>query len=283
MYLHSESRMNRQWSVESEPVSAGGSLAFSEEARSELLAWGEHIAKTRGCGDCHGEDLGGGIFADDMPVMRLSGSNLTPAGIGGKYDDADWMRAIRHGIGPDGKGLLFMPSYEYYYMSDEDLAALIVYLKSLPPVERTLEENAVGPVGRVLFTAGKLPLLAAEIIEHEAPRPAAPPKAATMAYGEYLSKGCIGCHGEGFSGGPIPGVPPSWPEAANLTPDRETGIGRWSREEFVVAFTRGLRPDGRRMEPLYMPWPNFAEFEKDEVEAIWMYLQSLDPKAKGGR
>ncbi len=307
VYFQSQSRLNRVYSVSPPPVRAaaaapspnggeglpagriGGGVETDSDANrasapdAGLVAWGEHIAATRGCGDCHGADLGGAVFAEAMPVMRLIGSNLTPGGVGATYSDGDWVRAIRHGVGPDGKGLLFMPSYEYYYLGDEDLAALIAYLKSRPAVTRELPGSAVGPVGRALLVTGKLPLLAAEMIDHDGPRPTAPPKGATVAYGEYLAAGCTGCHGADFSGGPIPGVPPEWPPAANLTPDPETGIGRWSRADFLAAVTEGRRPDGRQLQPQFMPWPNLARFQPDELEALWMYFQTVESRPFGGR
>ncbi len=261
-----------------------GAGDVEKDPMAELLAWGKHIATTRGCQDCHGEDLGGGVFADAMPVMRLAGPNLTPGGVGSAYSDADWVRAIRHGVGPDGRGLLLMPSDEYYYLGDRDLAALVTYLKSLPPVARELPESRLGPAGRALLVAGKFPLPAATRIDHEGPRPVAPPKGATVAYGEYLAMGaCTGCHGPTLSGGPIPGAPPEWPPAANITPDPETGIGSWSRENFMAAMTRGVRPDGRQIEPRFMPWPNLARLEPDEKEALWLYLQTVEAKPFGER
>ena len=193
IYFQTQSRINRVYDVQPAPVSeAAFSVSFMDgagmwdggavgegaegaDSRSDILRWGEHLSVTRGCIDCHGEDLGGAVFADEMPVMRLSASNLTPGGVGAGYSDADWARAIRHGVGPDGKPLLFMPSYEFYYLGDSDLAALMAYLKSLPAVTRELEENKVGPLGRVLFMAGQLPLVPAEMIDHEGPRPTAPP------------------------------------------------------------------------------------------------------------
>jgi mono/diheme cytochrome c family protein len=279
VYLRTNARMDRIYDVNPEPVV----LAQNGGVTEDLLAWGEHIATTRGCTDCHAGDLGGGIFADDMPVFRLSASNLTRGGIGARYSDADWVRAIRHGIGPDGQPLLFMPSWEYYFLGDEDLAALIVYLKSLPAVSRTLPESRVGPLGRILYLTGKLPLLPAEMIEHDGPRPRTPPRGASVEYGAYLAVGCTGCHGMGFSGGKIPGVPPSWPEAANITPHWETGIGGWSQEDFVRAMREGRRPDGTELRAAYMPWPNMGQLHDDELEALWLYLQVVEAKAFGGR
>ena len=309
VYLATSSRMDRVYHVNPGPVQilaatlepggddaghAGGGpngadlrgAAREASAGRDLasaLAWGEHIATTRGCTDCHGEDLGGGLFADAMPVFRLYGSNLTPGGVGSDYSDGDWIQAIRHGIGPDGKPLLFMPSYEYYFLGDRDLAALILYLKSLPPVTRELPRNTVGPVGRALFMVGKLPLLSAELIDHDAPRPATPPRGATVEYGAYLAKGCIGCHGETLSGGPIPGVPPEWPAAPNLTRDPDTGLAGWSREDFFRAMREGRRPDGTQLRAEFMPWPNMGKLHDDELEGLWMYLEMLEARPFGRR
>lgn len=278
VHFRTEPRLTRVYEVDPGAVV----LATADNGQDEAMAWGRHIAVTRGCMDCHGDDLSGAVFADAMPVFQLLGSNLTGAGVGGEYSDEDWVRAIRHGVGPGGKPLLFMPSQEYYFLGDQDLAALILYLKNVPPVPRDFRENKVGPLGRVLFLAGQLPLIPAELIDHDAPRPATPAKGRTVAYGEYLAVGCTGCHGADFSGGNIPGVPPEWPEASNITPHQETGLGSWAQADFIRAMREGVRPDGTELQTEYMPWPNMAEFEDDELDALWMYLEGLEPKELGG-
>jgi mono/diheme cytochrome c family protein len=254
--------------------------------RSEaaVLDHGKHLLNTRGCRDCHGEDLGGTVFIDDPALGRLIASNLTSGkgGVGAAYDDADWIRAIRHGVGPEGRALLFMPSYEYHPMDDDDLGALIAYLKSVEAVDRELPGTKVGPLGRALFLAGELPLLSAEMIDHTAPVPQAPPRAATAEYGRYIAVTCVGCHGQGYSGGRIPGTPPVWPAAANITP-HETGLASWTFEQFDTVMRTGVRPDGRQIEPEFMPWSNFAHLTDEEMEAVWLYLATLDPVPAGNR
>ena len=93
-------------------------------ADPDAIFEGRRLATTRGCVDCHGPDLGGNIVVDDPMVGLISGSNLTSGGVAARYDDAAWQRAIRHGIGFDGRPLFLMPSHEYYPMSDADLGAL---------------------------------------------------------------------------------------------------------------------------------------------------------------
>jgi len=147
MYMFSERRLNRTYAISPE------SVPISIDATT--LARGEHLARTRGCTDCHGDNLAGGVFLDDPAIGQLFASNLTSGqgGIGARYTDADWVRAIRHGVGPDGKPLLFMPAQEFYYLSDEDLGALISYLKTIPAVDNILPQNSVGPIGRIMSTS----------------------------------------------------------------------------------------------------------------------------------
>jgi len=242
---------------------------------SAAVARGRHIATTRGCGDCHGSALAGSTAIDDPMIGTLRAPNLTPGGVGGTYDNADWVRALRHGIAPDGTPLVFMPSFEYYYLSDDDLGALIAYLKQLPPKGHTLKEPSLGPMGRLMMVQGSGNFqLSAARIDHDAPRPEAPPPGPTAAYGEYLSHSCVGCHGQDLTGGPISGAPPSWPPAANITPHAE-GIGSWSKPDFVEAMRDQVRPDGSNIDSV-MP-ADMGKMTDEELTALWKYLQTVEP------
>ena len=174
-----------------------------------------------------------------------------------------------------------MPSYEYYFLSDEDLGALIAYIKSVDPVDKVIADDSIGPLGRVLFLAGQLPLIPAEDIPHAAPRPAAPKPGVTVEYGKYVAISCFGCHGEGFSGGPIPGVPPDWPPAKNLTPGGD--LANWTEEEFINTLRTGVTPSGYELDSQYMPWPLAAQMTDEELQALWLFLQSLPAKETGNR
>ncbi len=277
VYLVSNARINTTYAF------TPSSVAVPTD--SAAIVYGEHVATIRACLECHGENLGGKLFIDAGPVVKLYASNLTTGrgGVGASYSDVDWVRAVRHGVGPDGKPLLFMPSQEFYPLSDEDLGALLAYIKTLPPVDNELPANSVGPVGRVLYLSGQLPLVPAELIDHEAPRAEPPAPGVTPAYGRYLAVTCTGCHGEGFSGGKIPGTPPEFIPATNITPDPETGIGNWTEADFIRALREGRRPDGAELNATYMPWPLLAKMTDDELRAIWVYLQTLPPKPEGGR
>lgn len=276
VYGLSEARMRRAYPVEPS--------AFAIPTDAESIAMGKHLLTIRGCHDCHGADYAGQVFLDAAPG-RLVATNLTrgEGGVGGRYSDADWVRAIRHGIGPDGRSLIFMPSYEYYPISDEDVGRMVAYLKSLPPVDNSLPASTVRPLGRALLLAGALPLLAAEQVDHTATRRPAPPPGPTPEFGEYLASGCVGCHGFGLSGGKIPGTPPDFPPATNITPDPETGIGGWTEADFFRALREGLRPDGSQIDPV-MPWRTAtSHMTDDEIRALWLYLQTVPPQPVGTR
>lgn len=277
VFALSSRRINRTWDV---PV-----VTISTSTDSATIAHGAHVARIRGCLDCHGEDLGGGVFADAMPVMRLTASNLTVGenGVGSTYTDEDWVRAIRSGVASDGSALLYMPSYEYRALGPEDLGALVSWIKSRPPVDAEPSEQVVGPLGRVLFLAGQLPLLPVEMIDHSESSFEQPEATVTVEFGAYLAASCVGCHGEGLSGGTIPGVPPEWPQAANITPDMETGIGGWTEEDFLRLAESGVRPDGRSIDPQYMPWPSIGAMTEDERRAVWLHLRSVPGAPEGNR
>lgn len=251
----------------------------------ELVATGARLLRVRGCVDCHAADLGGKVVIDDPMVGRIWGTNLTggQGGVAHQYDDQrDWIRAIRHGVGPDGKPLVFMPAHEFYPIGDNDLAAIIAAIEAVEPVDRDIPSFRSGPISSLLFTLGRMPLLPVRLIDHTAPRPTAPEPAPTAEYGGYLATGCIGCHGETYAGGRIPGSPPSMPTPANITPDRETGIGTWSRDDFFRVMREGVRPDGREVNE-FMPVALTREFTDMELDAMWLYLRSIEAKPFGER
>jgi mono/diheme cytochrome c family protein len=243
-----------------------------------LIERGRHIAATRGCTDCHTADLGGQVFIDDPGVALVSATNLTrgAGGVGARYGAAEWERAIRHGVGADGRALAVMPSAEYFSMGEEDVTALIAYLQSLPPVDRELPARKLGPVGRTLLAFGLFPPFPAEVIDHTAARPATPPIGETVEYGRYLASLCAGCHVDGFAGGKASG-PPGSPPAANLTPHPTAGIGAWSEADFFRSLREGRRPDGTEIQNEFMPWRSFAGMTDTELRALWLYFRSLPP------
>jgi mono/diheme cytochrome c family protein len=268
VYGISEYRIGRRYDVPA--------VTLSLRDDSATVARGQHIATIRGCIDCHTGNLAGGKFIDVPLLGTVYASNLTRGknGAASFFTDADWDRAIRHGVKPDGKPLLVMPAQEFTALSDEDLAAVVAYLKSVPPVDTEPRENRVGPLGRFLEVAGKAIVVPASHLDHSAPRPPAPPAGPTAEYGAYLITACSGCHGEKLSGGPVPGSPPETPPALNLTPDPATGLGKWTEADFTRAVREGKKPDGSDVRAP-MPVKLTAQLTDDEIHALWLYLRSV--------
>jgi mono/diheme cytochrome c family protein len=202
VYARSEYRLRATFDV---PEHAPLRLA----ADSVTLARGRRVADVRGCTDCHGARLEGRVLMDNPLVGRLAPPNLTAGrgGRGGELVPADWERAVRHGVRRDGRSLFVMPAQDYNGLSDEDLAALVSYARTVPSVDNAPPTSRLGPLGRVLFVAGKLPAAPAEIVGHARPHPTAVVAAATPQYGAYLAATCAGCHNERFTGGAHAGGP----------------------------------------------------------------------------
>ncbi len=251
---------------------------------SATLARGAHLVTAVGkCVDCHSADFGGKVFIDDPALGRVSATNLT-AGRGGvlaQYTDAELARAIRHGIKRDGRGALIMPSDDWITLADEDVGAIISYIRSMPAVDRELPPTELRAVGRTLLTVGQLPIIPAERIDHSITARVSMPIDSSVAYGKYMADvgGCTGCHGPGLSGGKIPGTPPDFKPASNLTPD---GIGRLTDTELESVLRTGRRPDGSELDAL-MPWRYTALLTPVEMRALIRYLRTVDAKPFGGR
>jgi mono/diheme cytochrome c family protein len=271
LYMLSGRSLDKRWEVTAAPLPI--------PSDSATLARGHHLVTTRlACVDCHGQDLGGAVAVDGMPFGRFVGSNLTPAGVGANYTDADWVRAIRHGIRPNGKSLVFMPSEIFNQLGAEDLSAVIAYLKSVPAVTRSLPATELGPVGRMLVATNKAPIVIARLIDHNAPIPQMPTEGETAEYGRYLvaSGGCMACHGKNLSGGKFAGGPDD-PPATNITP---TGIGSWSEADFFRAFREGKRPGNTDINP-FMPWKTMGGMTDSELRAIFLFLKTVPPRPHG--
>ena len=273
-YIVSERRIAQTYTIADE------ALTLPTDAAG--LAEGQRLVIMRGCTDCHTPDLGGQVFIDDPMLGVIATANLT-SGQGSAtaaYTIADWERAIRHGVGPDSRGLLVMPSYEYAGLSDEQVAQMIVFLQTVPPVDRVPAEPILKPLGRALFLMGQLPLMPAELVDHDVAHDASVPARASTEYGAYLSTTCTGCHQRNLAGGAVPGSAPGDPRSANLTP--AGNLANWTLDDFKTALRSGMTPEGKVLDPAVMPWPIAAQMTDVEIEALWLYLQSLPPQLPAG-
>jgi mono/diheme cytochrome c family protein len=248
------------------------------------------------CNDCHANftaypkgtpletmaPAGGLRF--DLPIGALYTPNITSDAETGiqKLTDEEIARTLRYGVGSDGRAVLdFMP---FHNTSDEDLTAIISYLRTIPPVKNKVPAMEYNLLGRVV----KAFMLKPTGPDGEVPKSVQP--GPTVEYGKYLAHNvanCYGCHtdrdmmtgafiGAPFAGGPkldIPGKPGLFFVPRNLTPDPRTGhIFKWSEEDFIARFRQGKKyPDSP------MPWEPFGKMSDDDLKAIYRYLRSVPP------
>ena len=128
---------------------------------------------------------------------------------------------------------------------------------------------------------GAIPLTA-DMVDHHADHPRLPPPTgATVEFGAHLAQPCTGCHGVSFTGGTIPGGPPDWPDAANLTPHPE-GLAGWELAQFDELMRRGKRRDGSNIaSPMFEIRELGVNMTETEMEAMFLFFQSLEPRPTG--
>ena len=275
IYMISQQHWNTIYDLSSEIVEVSNDPV--------IIAHGKHVATIRGCVDCHGANLGGTIFLEDPMVGRIVATNLTTGagGIGQEYSDEDMVRATRKGVKKNGKPALFMPSHEYKLLHQSDMNALISYIRSVEPVDNILPENKISlPMRAMYVIGGEVALFPARLIEQTLPMPIEEP-VTVLEKGQYLATTCIGCHGSNLSGGNIPGVPPHWPSASNLTPAGP--LVAWSEAEFFNVMREGITPDGRQLEAEYMPYQIFGYMTDQELHALFAYLKTIPTYPTGIR
>ncbi len=263
LYVSGNARLAKKYKVAPESVAIPSDPASLQLGKK----WATSL-----CTECHGADLAGKSMVDDQTIGYMAAPNLTSGegGSGSEMTDADWILTIRHGVDPEGRALLGMPSMNFYYLNDRDLGAIIAYIKTVPPVNNEFAEPDLSFIGKVLLGAGAFgkDILSAETIAHTGPRPAVVTPADSRVYGEYLVRieGCRDCHGENLTGGKSP--EPGARHAPDITSNGF--IRTWSQEKFV-SDARTLRGKG-------MPWSILKPLDDTELKAMLLYLQSLPPK-----
>jgi mono/diheme cytochrome c family protein len=244
---------------------------------------GRYLYSTRGCAECHGADGAGRTVIKDGGMLVIA-PNITagPNGATANYQTADWVRTIRHGIKPNGHPVMVMPSEDYARLTDADTAALIAYVKQLQPVSGNRAVIELPTPVKAMYAFGFIKD-ASEKIDHTL-APAQPVAAAvTVEHGAYMANACIGCHGATLSGGRIPGSPPAWPPAANLTPGRGSAMARYPTPESFIAMLRsGQRPDGKPVSQV-MPFASLRQMNDTDARALYAYLKTVPPLEAGRR
>ena len=248
-------------------------LIDSAPSDSLSIARGDHLTAILACRDCHSDDLSGMVL--DEPPFLVTPSNLTTGegGIANSRTDADLDRAIRYGVKKDGAAVFpIMPSKFYHHLSDEDVGAIIAYLRSLPPVDNVLPASHLKTLGKLLVGAGAWDYT--EYVSTSAHRTATPPKAVSVEYGEYLAKiACMFCHGETLVGGVE--LDPNAP----IPPDI-SGAGGWPIDLFDKAVRQGIGSAGNELHE-FMPSRHFAKMSDAELNALHEYFKSILPTGTG--
>jgi cytochrome c553 len=254
-------------------VYALSSRAMSRAARVEIppftmplptdsasLAEGERIAFTRGCTGCHGAQLEGKVFFSEPGIATLAASNLTK--LTRVATDAELERAIRHGIGRDGRALLAMPAEMYRVLTDEDVARVIAWIRTLPEMPDTLPPRALGPLGRVGLVTGEFRpsryYIATETIPPVPEDPA-------LSAGHYVAwSSCTECHG-GTLEGDGAGTPALMPMAVAYT-----------EEEFAHFMKTGEAKGGRELPMMSgVARGRLSHLLPAEVASLQAYLRTL--------
>ena len=268
LYFMGNARLNRTYDFPPSDI-----VLPTDEAS---LEFGRHRAESL-CQGCHGEDLSGvNNWFDGGPLGTIDSANLTAGdgGVGKEYtSDEDYVRAIRHGVDPEGKPL-FMPAVvSTSNLSDEDLGAIIAYVKTVPPVDHKTNGQKFTPLAKILLVLGVLPQMPVETVSHET-QVTAPEVGVSAEYGKYMvdTNDCRLCHGKELNGGPFPD-----PTKKKISPNLTLGgeVAFWTEEQFINTIRTGETPSGHQLDPEFMPWKDYRLLYDDELKAIFIYLQSL--------
>lgn len=293
------------WLVMRKPSQRPAS-AQKVEATPERLARGKYLAEhVSGCFDCHSErtpayglpikpgreGVGGFVWTKEIGFPgTLAAPNITPdpeTGLG-KWTDGEIIRAIREGVDRNGNALFpIMPYGEYRDMSEEDVASIVAYLRTVKPQRYERPKKALDP-----------PM---NVIEKFIPKPldgpvAAPAPTNTVAYGHYLSKiaGCHECHtpkddkgqplaGKDLAGGFEMKTPQFRVITSNITPHPTTWLGRATKEQFIGRFqafagvNASNAPEAQKGRNTLMPWLAYSHMTAEDLGALYDYLKTVPP------
>jgi len=238
----------------------------------EQIQRGQHLANAF-CVECHSTSRelplsGGRDMGKDFPIPLGSfvPPNLTPGGELKDWSDGEILRVLRSGVDDKEHGLMFMSIVQVRHMSDDDLAAVIAFLRSQPAVENKTQEPPDQPtfLAAIMSGAGMLPKPLAPVTGPIT----APPVGPTAEYGEYLIgfQDCRGCHGADLTGGTPGQLPPVGP---NLRL-----VKGWTAEQFITTLRTGVDPSGHQLKDT-MPWQTISRLDDVELSAMHAYLASL--------
>lgn len=242
---------------------------FHASMDSASVARGRHVAEMR-CLGCHSADhrdstllSGGYLETFENPLHLDHGTlpypNLTPGGPLRDWSDGEIARAIREGLDREGRQLIIMPSGQFRNLSDDDLAALLGFLRSQPAVPSQPGVLHLDWFNRLAIGLGVIGISSQPPVT--APVPAVSPDD-TLEYGAYLARSlrCGECHGDGLHG--------------NVGPDLHVYAHAYSESLFVRSVQRGRRAtDATEVDP-FMPWRSFSHLTPAELGVLYRWLRS---------
>jgi mono/diheme cytochrome c family protein len=269
---------------------------------SEKIERGRYLANhVTVCIDCHSkrdwnyysgpiipgtEGKGGDNYGEEQGLPgRVYMKNITPATLK-DWTDGEIARAITSGVNKDGKTLFpVMPYTTYRNLSEDDLYAIIAYIRTLKPIENNVPNSEINfPVNMIVKTLPK------DYVPQKSPD-----KSDVVKYGKYLVNiiGCVDCHTKSnkgemvkdmeFAGGNEFNFPSGIVRSANITPDKETGIGNWTKESFISRFksfadkSNIIRINVNTEFNTPMPWSLFSGMTEEDLGAIYSYLMTIKP------
>ena len=256
VYAVSERKMSRTYEVDATTIE------IPEDSAS--IAEGERLARIYGCyNGCHGKTAEGGLFFDEPMLATVKAPDLTRAAR--TLSAEELVGVIRYGVRPDGSSVFVMPSVEFYHLTDEDIGAIVAFLRSLPESDGPATSVEFGPLGRALFAIGEFEP-AAPKIDPTAPRLNPGHGDDPMALGEYLAQtACAECHGTDLAGQEHP---------AGNTPNLAIAAA-YSPEEFRTLLRTGGPRDGRELRLMGdMSIKRFQHLTDAEIDALHIYLST---------
>ncbi|MDF3076512.1 MAG: cytochrome c-related protein [Sphingobacteriaceae bacterium] len=280
----------------------GPSPSLVVEPTQKRIERGRYLANhVTVCMDCHStrdwtrfagpykpESLGAGgeKFSRELGFPgNFYAPNITPSHLG-SWTDGEIFRAITSGVNKDGKALFPVMGYlNFGKMDREDIYSIITYIRTLPSKDTNPQASEADfPMNFIINT-----------IPSKATLTQLPPENDQVAYGNYLvnAASCGDCHTRQEKGSPVAGMefaggfefnlPSGITSSANITPDKKTGIGEWSKEQFVSRFKMFADSNykapavGKKDFQTVMPWAMYAGMKKSDLEAVYAYLKTLKP------
>jgi mono/diheme cytochrome c family protein len=273
------------------------------ETTQERLERGKYlVTHVTGCIDCHSqhnfdnfsipvkpgtEGMGGEVFDENLGFPgTFYSKNITPSGIG-KWTDGELFRAITSGVNKDGDALFpTMPYLNFGKLDKEDIYSIMAYIRTLKPIPNEVPKSSANfPMSIIIKT-----------IPEDGTFSKRPDKFDKVNYGKYLvtAGDCNTCHTQQKKGKPIEGMEFAGGfefilpggiivRSANLTPENETGLGTWTKEQFVQKFKSFDNSEAKNIKVkagelnTIMPWTGFAGMTVEDLESIYDYLRTLKP------